>query len=380
VYNSIMGELDTYIAEKFSCVGQFNGFPFLLKEKPSYITGEGIGMTGTRALQSTVNHYWNLQSIEAEFVIKTITVPAGYESGFAYATGAGQVGENLSTGHVVGVEYEIVDSFFESGFEPSDRQYFETTGESENLTVDNYGLINGSGSGYASCFVSKEPNFYVPITIQPDNTGAFLITNESGVAEYFQGLSDYGNYEKFEMNMMFDYGNQTSDEVGGEFNNIEYYSFPQTGYIIPKQGWSFEIEASKVKGFYYEYEYIEPDSVKPQGGLVINKNNPMKFIDSRQGTNLIGEPLPGGSSQYIDTRDQNGLVRCGLPGPKANEYKYGPHKQTFPKKVVKKSKSGSKQNRKVPTATKKKINDTDSRGNSKFVPNWNNTVSPNVEL
>ena len=26
-----------------------------------------------------------------------------------------------------------------------------------------------------------------------------LITNESGVAEYFQGLSDYGNYEKFEI-------------------------------------------------------------------------------------------------------------------------------------------------------------------------------------
>ena len=67
-------------AEKFSSFGAFNGFPFLLSEKTEYLSEANSGICteskksivpSGRELETTVNHYWNLGSVELSFAIKT---------------------------------------------------------------------------------------------------------------------------------------------------------------------------------------------------------------------------------------------------------------------------------------------------------------------
>jgi hypothetical protein len=310
-------------AEKFSSFGAFNGFPFLLSEKTEYLSEANSGICteskksivpSGRELETTVNHYWNLGSVELSFAIKTTAAPEAYETGFAYDedlnNSAGPTDDNQ-----VFIGYEVVRSTDEEPHPPQSRIFKEVTGEKEIQFLDEDGIIVGSGREYSSCILSDEPDFYMPITVQPENTGAFVITTDSGVASYFENDSDFGSCSKFKMNMMLDFGKQLFDENGDEWNNIEYCSFPVTGYIVPKQDWEFEIKGSKAKGFYYEYPFNE--TVKNNNETfnrkifrkqIISKAFPPKFISDDQDNELLDEPLPSESSEYVKTNSYSSVI------------------------------------------------------------------------
>jgi hypothetical protein len=199
----------------------------------------------------------------------------------------------------------------------------EKTGEFETQALDANNLIKGSGSEHMSCFASSQ-DYCIPLNIQPKNTGAFIITLDSGVAEYFSSQSSYSSQiNKFELNMLFDMGINFSDEIGGEFNNIEYFSFTRTGYLVPADGWNFSVKASKVKGIYYNYEYKKPHPNVPKSNIsfIPPKGANPKFIDNRSNDNiLLDEPISGNGSTYsASSRDPKTQV-CDLGGAAIQYY------------------------------------------------------------
>lgn len=129
-------------------------------------------------------------------------------------------------------------------------------------------LIEGSGALYSSLFwhgknfgTPMPVDFFAPITIQPANTGAFVITLDSGVANYFESRDDFGSKKPFNCNLMFDYGTDCIDFEGFIRRSPEYYTAPYKGYIIPAKGWDFDVVGSLVKGVYYEYPFNPEDRI-----------------------------------------------------------------------------------------------------------------------
>ena len=277
-----------YDADKFSTIGALNGSPFNLSEKPAFLAQESGITTGTLNREVAVNNFWNLAAVEVDFVIRTDAVPSEYESGFAYNPEG-----TPETGHIVSVEYEVVNSYDTGEYLPEERMYREITGASQAQELNENGLIIGSGKDFTSMYITDNPDCYLPITIQPDNTGAFVITLDSGVADYLSGRSGYDSrIDKFENNMLFDFGVSTIDEDGNEFNNVDYYLFNRTGYIVPKSGFRFTIEGCRTKGIYYTYPFEESANTNPVvAAIAPPKNYHTKNMGKKPTPAIcIGEP------------------------------------------------------------------------------------------
>lgn len=228
-----------YYCEPFTTPGYFNGFPFLLAEREDWLKTSGINQT----LETTVSHYWNLAKLTAKFKIHTDQKPASYATGFAYKEGA-----SPNSDQEVVVEYEVVDSVDEALYEPYMRMAPEITGVSEAQSLSSSSnLIQESGNSYTSCYVTDEPNFTIPITIQPSNTGAFVITSESDVADHFAGLSQFGSKSDFEVELKMDWGS------GLYPPDVDRQASTQTWYIVPAKDWGFTVSTGELVGSYYTY-------------------------------------------------------------------------------------------------------------------------------
>jgi hypothetical protein len=303
-----------YNSDKFTSIGMFNGFPFSLVPKPSFLNMETGLTTGLLNREVSSNSFWNLAAVEVDFIIRTDATPAIYESGFAYNPDG-----TPGTGHIVSVEYEVLNSYDSGEYLPEERMYREITGGSQIQNLDASGLIVGSGDQLTSLFLTDDPDFYIPLTIQPDNTGAFVITLDSGVADYFYGRSGYDSrIDKFEANMLFDFGVSHMDENGNEFNNIDYYEYTRTGYLVPKSGFEFSIEGSRIKGIYYTYPLEETTApLNVVQGIKPPKQCHAKMMmpperKNKNGSFCIGEPhfsvSYDHSSKY--TKNEVGTYEC----------------------------------------------------------------------
>ena len=336
-----------YPAQPYKDIGLFNGFPFLLPEKIEYLSlpvdekfedssfnfvksgictryvtgidvdtslnpttkvlGNGYDLTTSKDTYTAYNHkgdfsrpiaanqYWNLAAIETDWAIETNTMPVGYDTGYCYnPDGASTEGLQLVT-----QDFEIVESYNLSSFPPHLRCYPDPTGATQVQSIDpETNLIQGSGSQYSSVFFEGQntgsyAEAYFPLTIQPYNTGAFVITLDEGVANYFDSHSDFGNKEAFNCNMMFDFNIAAKDDEGFERNTIEYHSFPTKAYIIPAAGWSFNVVCSKVKGIYYQYE-LNPkkrfpgDQTSYIGHAPLSNSDDLSFIHRIEAPQAFG--------------------------------------------------------------------------------------------
>tara|TARA_B100000085_G_scaffold273922_1_gene289963 strand:+ start:14517 stop:16388 length:1872 start_codon:yes stop_codon:yes gene_type:complete len=322
-----------YPAKNLYDLGFFNGFPFLLDKKVDYLhcpvdevqigsdftflpsgisqrnakqvfvdvsdnsTSELGGTYDLSANQNTfepdclprsvaANNFWNLACIETDWAIHTTSAPAEYQTGYCYNPD----GQSTSGIQLVTQDFEVVDSVYEQSFPPNLRQYAEITGSKQTQSINDDGLIVGSGQNFSSCFflgdnTGNYANAFFPLTIQPDNTGAFVITLDEGVANFFDAHSQYGSKKAFNCNMMFDFNIQNRDEEGFERNAIEYHSFPTKAYIVPAAGWDFEVICSKVKGIYYQYDF-----------------NPAARFVGDQASFRNYRPLPNGDLKIIHQR------------------------------------------------------------------------------
>lgn len=238
-----------YIAERFNAMGYFNGFPFLLTPKEDWMLSPGVS-GDVFQLEVAANNFWNIAAVDCYFKIDTMQQPAGYETGYAYDK------DESPSPHQNNIQayFEVVNSYNEELFPPKWRTAIENTGESQVQTINEKGLIEGSGSGYNSFYVHNGPDMLTPLTIQPENTGAFVITLDSGVAQYFQDLPEYGNWEKFEMGMCADYGFQILNEEGEDGQDHKLLHYKETGYMVPALGWRFEVSGTAY-GRYWQYDY-----------------------------------------------------------------------------------------------------------------------------
>lgn len=297
-----------YPAVDFNDHGFFNGFPFYLQEKNEYLNlpnnfivsngikthlgsgiankanidipvqnytnlntlGGGFDLNGNQGYFSpsdrkddnravSCNNFWNLAAIETNFVIQTRSMPATYTTGYAKNPDFNST-EGLQ---IVTEDFEVVNSYDEDPFLPHLRQYPDPTGETQLQVVDpEDNLINGSGEMYSSAFVhghntGSYADLFIPLTIQPENTGAFTITFDKSVAEHLESLPSFGTKKEFNCNMMFDFNIKDRDHEGFIGSNVEYHIFPYLAYIVPADGWDFTVVGSKVKGVYYTYEQKE---------------------------------------------------------------------------------------------------------------------------
>jgi hypothetical protein len=326
-----------YPAKAFRDIGFFNGFPFLLPENVDYLSSPADEMSvggelsvlpsgiseryatgiyvdttensttkilgGSFNLTSSnntfkptsvsrpvaANQFWNLACIETDWVIQTRTTPAGYSTGYCYNPDGVASTEGLQ---LVTQDFEVVESYSFKSFPPHLRQYIDATGDSaETQSIDENHIIQGSGASFSSCFflgqdTGSYANAFFPLTIQPENTGAFVITLDQGVSDYFDSNSDFGSSKAFNCNMMFDFNIRSKDEEGFERNAIEYHSFPTKAYIIPAAGWEFDVICSKVKGIYYQYPF-----------------NPAKRFVGDQASFLNYKPLVTGDLKIIHSKN-----------------------------------------------------------------------------
>lgn len=301
-----------YPAVPFSDPGMFNGFPFLLQEdneflnipsndieiedigsytarggmsvrsltgipvdtsefedRPPSTLGGGFPL-GQRRNYFQTSQFWqqreivsknfyNLAAIETEFVIETKAAPNVYETGVARDPANYRTMDRYHPRQLITCDFEVVDQYHDLEHPPHHRQYRSETGiVSNHGNLDENNLLTGMASNYSSIFIhgsdtENRVEMYTPITIQPSNTGAFVITTDEGVAEYFENLSTYGPKKAFNVNYIFDYNTNQYDHEGFNRCPVEYNSFPAKAYIVPATNWDFEVSASKIKAIYYQY-------------------------------------------------------------------------------------------------------------------------------
>ncbi len=297
-----------YPAKDYNDHGFFNGFPFLLQEDNEHLglsnnfsisngikteLGSGIASRANKNLPVenhtsintlgggfdlynndgyfnpnredldrravTCNNFWNLAAIEVDFVVQTRSMPAGYQTGYAENPDFSST-EGLQ---YVSEDYEVVNSYNYESFVPHLRQYICPTGESQVTSIDpETHLFMGSGELYSSMFFHGQDtgihtDFFLPLNIQPENTGAFTITFDEKVANELESRSNFGEKKAFNCNMMFDFNTKDRDHEGFVGSNTEYHTFPFLAYIVPADGWDFTVLSSKIKGVYYTYPQIE---------------------------------------------------------------------------------------------------------------------------
>jgi len=254
-------------AQEFTSLGYFNGFPFLVQNKPDYLGSQGIFesgqysgslLTGTdESLHNTVNHFWNLAAFVVDFKIETNKAPSSYTTGYAYSDDRAP-----SVDQSIKVRYDVINSADGSDFPPQHRIATEVTGRTQDLVVDLSGLVSGSGNNYTSCWVSRDiekdvetsSDFTIPITIQPYNTGAFVITSDTGVADYFENLVEFGTKKEFQMETILDMGSGLNESASPMQPFESGKTIVKTGWhIVPAKDWEFSVTSGSLTAIYYEY-------------------------------------------------------------------------------------------------------------------------------
>lgn len=330
VDSSIMTPTEVrYPAKDFNDNGFFNGFPFMLEHANYYIKptenyvetlfkeevetlGFGFslrGLTGiqvenhtaqtilgggynllenkgyfapndnaTSARSITTHHYWNLAAVETDFIIQTRSIPDKYVTGYAKSN---LYNSEEGLQHI-SEDYEVVESYSDQAYLPHLRQYIDPpgsvdyNGDQNNCIIDpDTRLFQGSGQNYSSMFfvghdTGLYADFFMPLTIQPSNTGAFTITLDQGVAEHLESQEEWGEKKAFNCNIMLDFNTKDRDHEGFVGSNVEYHCFPYKAYIVPAKGWDFSVVGSKVKGFYYTYSQHESARFPGDQSTVIN--------------------------------------------------------------------------------------------------------------
>ena len=341
-----------YPSKDFNDNGFFNGFPFMLEYDCEYLNpadnyvkdestnqtidlGRGFsrrGLTGisvdnhtslsilgggynlsenagyfspndnkTSARSVTANNFWNLAAIETDFVVQTRKIPDKYVTGYA-SNDQFPSEEGLQ---YITEDYEVVDSYSDQAYLPPLRQYVEITGHKDEASIDpETRLIGGSGQDYSSMFVlghdtGHYADFFIPLTIQPSNTGAFTITTDKGVADYLESQPEWGDKKAFNCNMMLDFNTKDRDHEGFVGSNVEYHCFPYKAYIVPAKDWDFTVVGSKIKGIYYTYAQNEKLRFPGDQSVLLNYRSWYKDINFCYSKNSP-QRLGGGALNYSD--------------------------------------------------------------------------------
>lgn len=245
------------LSENFQTEGLGGGFPFLVKKKMNFIRTQPLTSGNFPGLPVAVNHYWNLASVDFETEIKTETRPVGYENSYFNTSQDASIDgyNNFS------VSYKVYNPHDQTDLKPHHRIAMDYTGEETSVSLNSRFKIVGNGKDKTSCYVSKEENgyvgFYQPLTIQPQNTGVFLITLDLDVARYFENIVGFSSMGKFEINHKINIGSGIMElnEDGQQIakNDNVYMDFPTTGYIVPREGWGFKLQNCKITNNYYHY-------------------------------------------------------------------------------------------------------------------------------
>jgi len=246
------------------------GYPLL--ENKGYYTDK----KKYRELSICSKQYYMLAGIETDFVIKTTSTPNEYEVGNLRHPNNLNVNRNYPLQHV-SQDFEVVIPGDDRPLPPHLRTFIEPTGLQQiHGDLDENGLLTGMAKDYTSIFFHGKDgtvdtqDVIIPLTIQPSNTGAFVITLDESVANYFADLAEYGQVKEFNLNMVFDYNTNGVDHEGFARSPVEYHSFPQLAYIVPAAGWDFEVVASKVKGVYYEIQFNENNRGLGDAASILN--------------------------------------------------------------------------------------------------------------
>lgn len=241
-----------------------------------------------------VNNFFNLACVEADFVIRTKSCPEGYTTGYCYNSD-----DSSEDGlQYVSQDWEVVNSYDETAFVPHLREYPDPTGVTHSISLFSNGLMDGTGLNYSSIHflgddIGNQADFFVPITIQPDNTGAFVITLDEGVADFFASRNSYGDKQPFNCNMMFDFQIMQRDHEGFERSTVDYHIFPTKGFVVPALDWDFEIVSSKIKGVYYSYPFREDARYPGDNASSIDTRLPAGDSASVYPYSLTTSPLHG---------------------------------------------------------------------------------------
>jgi len=313
--NIMTPTLVRYPAKDFNDFGFFNGFPFLLNETCEHLNfgnnfviddkgavtdlGKGFSdrsltgipvddysavsvlgggydlnknkgyfspnLKGVHRRAAAVNHYWNLAAIETDFIIQTRRIPDGYVTGYSK-----NVDYDSDEGiQYVTEDYEVVESYTDKAYLPQLRQYIDPSGSFDqtdgvnNCTIDpETRLFQGSGENYSSMFFLGQDtghyaDFFIPFSIQPNNTGAYTICFDEDVATHLESQPEWGPAKAFNCNVSLDFNTKDRDHEGFAGSNVEYHCFPHRAYIVPAKDWEFTVLGSKVKGVYYTYAQSE---------------------------------------------------------------------------------------------------------------------------
>lgn len=245
------------LSENFQTEGLGGGFPFFTKQKSNFIRTQPLTSGNFPGLPVTVNHYWNLASVDFNAEIKTEDRPAGYENSYFNTSQDSDVdGYNDFS-----VSYKVYNPHDQTDLRPIHRIAIDETGQETSVSLNNRFKIQGDGEDKTSCYVAKEENgyvgFYQPLTIQPKNTGVFVITLDLDVARYFENIVGFSSIQSFEINHKINIGSGVAEvSEGGQKlskNDDVYMDFPTSGYLVPREGWSFKIQNSKITNNYYHY-------------------------------------------------------------------------------------------------------------------------------
>ena len=245
------------IAENFQTEGLGNGFPFLLKGKEDWMRLGPLtdGLFPGQPL--AVNHYWNLGRVNFDAKIKTEIRPEGYENSYFNTS----QDADINGFNDFSVSYRVYNPYDETDLKPIHRIAPDVTGSEYNVNLNNKYKIVGEGKDKTSCYLAKENNgymgFYQHLTIQPKNTGVFVITLDEEVARYFENIDGFGQRESFEIQHKINVGSgvigYSPEGTRMQVNDNIYVDFPISGYLVPREGWGFKLRDSKITNHYYQY-------------------------------------------------------------------------------------------------------------------------------
>jgi hypothetical protein len=236
-------------ATEFTSIGFGNGFPFMLDAKSSRMETQGIDQNKN----VVVNNFWNLKRVELSFIIETDKYPDIYLTGWIEDEIIDS-SDNIvvldrdppDTAGEVKCEYDVISTLDNGAYEPQDRNFPIRPGE-ETQDLDGMHFISGSGHEHTAFAVTNEVDFYMPFTLQPQNSGAFIITSDSGVAGYYGGKNEFDAYKEFDIVPTLDLG--TGSDGASDKRDIPAKQW----YIVPAAGWEFTVTSAYLDAQYYSY-------------------------------------------------------------------------------------------------------------------------------
>ena len=291
-----------YKAERFKSFANWNGFSFSIPPHSELVDFLGNSVVigtpplGDENYLSTVDHYYNLAEVKLRMNVSTTTKPSHYEQAYVYHKDSlpsidpstPQNSRALGSTPTVDVRY-IVSNQYDSpttNLRPRDRLAAETTGALVPHEINtNNGLIESSlslpdhshlTSAYITSGTAIGPSnppyptygadFRLPITHQvfmdgtsssspgtTYKTGVFVITSEENVADHFASNSLYGTKSTFNITYRPRIDLAESKKDADLFNPTKESSVIKQWYIVPRDGFEFDVANAELTFEYYTY-------------------------------------------------------------------------------------------------------------------------------